>query len=199
VLFTVKDASGKEASTEVTITVVDDAKPTIKVKSNLTLKLDSEGKATLKWEDIDDGSTDNCGITERTLSKTEFTRNDGGDNVIVYTIKDSSGNTSSTEITVKVDIILSIPNLKTEEKSSIKLYPNPAKNSMIVEFEKKVDQELTSIAIIDITGRELKDVEILEITERSIRINTSELSNGVYFLRLSSQKSLNVLKFIIEK
>jgi surface protein len=199
IIFTAKDGSGNESTQEVTITVVDDIKPTVKVKSGVTVKLDAEGKATLKWEDIDDGSTDNCGITERTLSKAEFNKNDAGDQKITYTVKDSSGNTTTAEVTVKVDVVMSIPNFKVEEKASIKLYPNPAKNSVVVEFEKIVDPELSTIEIIDVTGRVISNVEIIERTERSIRINTNELSSGVYFLRLSSLKSLHVLKFIIEK
>jgi hypothetical protein len=199
ITFTAKDAAGNSASAEVTITIVDNLKPTIKTKSNYLIKLDAEGKATLKWQDIDDGSSDNCSISERTLSKTEFTRANAGENTIVYTIKDASGNTSTAEIKVTVDIILSTPFYKEEERQGIQLYPNPAQNSLVIDFEKSVDQEISSIEIIDASGRGISEVRILETTNNSLRIDTSYLKNGVYYLRISTPKSLRVLKFIIEK
>ena len=102
ITFTAKDASGNTSSAEVTITVVDEIKPTLKAKAAYTIKLDAEGKAALKWEDLDEGSSDNCSIKDKLLSKTSFTCADLGTSKITFTAKDGSGNVSAAEVTVNV-------------------------------------------------------------------------------------------------
>jgi hypothetical protein len=120
VTFTAVDAAGNAATAEVTINVVDEIKPVAKAKSTYTIKLDAEGKAALKWEDLDEGSSDNCSIKDKILSKSTFTCADLGASKITFTAKDASGNTSSTEVTLTVlDEIA--PTLKVKTAYTIKL------------------------------------------------------------------------------
>jgi hypothetical protein len=199
IIFKAKDASGNESTAEVKVIVVDEIKPIVKSKSSYNIQLDAEGKAVLKWENIDEGSTDNCGIIERTISKNEFTRADSGENTITYTIKDASGNVASAEIKVRVDIILSAPNLNPEIQADIRLYPNPTKNSLSLEFEKTINTDEFVLEIVDATGRSMGVIKAAEYSGKNMRIDTSGLSNGIHFLRISSKGSLKVLKFIIER
>jgi len=58
--------------------------------------LDNVGKATLTVALVDNGSTDNCGISSRTLSKTLFNCSDiGAAQNIILTATDASGNSST--------------------------------------------------------------------------------------------------------
>jgi hypothetical protein len=102
VTFTVRDATGNTSTAEVNLNIVDEAKPILKVKNNHTIKLDAEGRAALKWEDIDEGSSDNCSIRERILSKTAFTCEDLGPSKITFTVRDAIGNTSTAEVNLTV-------------------------------------------------------------------------------------------------
>ncbi|SNS76989.1 Por secretion system C-terminal sorting domain-containing protein [Belliella buryatensis] len=199
IVFTARDASGNESTAEVKVTVLDEIKPVVKLKNNYTIQLDSEGKAILKWEDIDEGSTDNCGIVERILSKTEFTRDDNGEQTIIYTVKDASGNEATAEIKVRVDVILSTPTINPEKESDIKLFPNPAKNSLSLDFQKMINPDEFVLEIVDATGRSMGVINTVEYSGKSLRIDTSGLSNGIHFIRISSERSLKVLKFIIER
>ncbi|SNS77102.1 Por secretion system C-terminal sorting domain-containing protein [Belliella buryatensis] len=199
IIFTARDAAGNESSIEVGVNVVDEIKPVIKSKNSYTIQLDSEGKAVLKWEDIDEGSTDNCGIVERILSKTEFTRDDNGEQTIIYTVKDASGNEATAEIKVRVDVILSTPTINPEKESDIKLFPNPAKNSLSLDFQKMINPDEFVLEIVDATGRSMGVINTVEYSGKSLRIDTSGLSNGIHFIRISSERSLKVLKFIIER
>ena len=76
--------------------------PVAIVTSDLVLALDSEGEATLTPEMIDAGSYDNCGIASMNLSKTFFTTDDLGENIIALTVTDASWNTSYAWINVLV-------------------------------------------------------------------------------------------------
>lgn len=199
IIFTARDAAGNESSIEVDVNVVDEIKPVVKSKSNFTIQLDSEGKAVLKWEDIDEGSTDNCGIVERKLSKLEFSRDDSGEQTITYTVKDASGNTATAEMKVHVDVILSTPTINPDKQADIKLYPNPAKNSLSLEFGRTINPDEFNLEIVDASGRSMGHINAIDYSGKSISIDTSGLSNGMHFIRISSERSLQVLKFIIER
>jgi hypothetical protein len=197
VIFTAKDASGNTSSAEVTVTVVDEIKPTAKVKSGFVIKLDVQGKATLKWEDIDDSSTDNCSIKERKLSKTEFSRTDGGDNKVTYTITDASGNTSSIETTVRVDIVLSAPE-RANQGSSIKAYPNPVNDYLYLEFAEGISTSaIRGTSLVDASGRVLGEIRLEEGVDGQLGFSTKDLKQGMYFLRLSTRDTLHLIKFTV--
>uniref|UniRef100_UPI004047E191 thrombospondin type 3 repeat-containing protein n=1 Tax=Algoriphagus sp. TaxID=1872435 RepID=UPI004047E191 len=197
ITFTAKDASGNTSAAEVTVTVVDEIKPTAKVKSGYVIKLDVQGKATLKWEDIDEGSTDNCSITERKLSKTDFTRTDGGENKITYTITDASGNTSSIETTVRVDIVLSAPE-RSNEGNSIKAYPNPVNDYLYLEFVDGISTStIRGTSLVDASGRVLGEIQLEEGAAGNLGFSTRDLKAGMYFLRLSTRDTLHLIKFTV--
>jgi hypothetical protein len=197
VTFTAKDASGNTSSTEVTISVLDEIKPTLKAKSSYALKLDVQGKATLKWEDIDEGSSDNCSITERKLSKTEFSRTDGGDNKVTYTITDTSGNTSSIDLTVRVDIVLSAPE-RPIQSNTLKAYPNPVDTYLYLEFEEGISYgSIRTSSLVDASGKVLGELTLEDIGNGRLGFSTRELKSGMYFLRLSTRDTLHLIKFTV--
>jgi hypothetical protein len=197
VTFTARDASGNASSAEVTITVVDEIKPILKTKSSYTIKLDAQGKATLKWEDIDEGSTDNCSIKERRLSKTEFTRTDGGDNKVTYTVADASGNTSSIEIPVRVDIVLSAPERGNQGKG-INAYPNPVSDYLYLDFAEGINKSAIRVtSLVDASGRVVGEIKLEEGGDGQLGFSTRELKAGMYFLRLSTRDTLHLIKFTV--
>jgi hypothetical protein len=197
VTFTAKDASGNTSSAEVTVTVVDEIKPTPKTKNTYTIKLDVEGKATLKWEDIDEGSSDNCSITERKLSKTEFSRTDGGDNKVTYTIIDSSGNTSSIDLTVRVDIVLSAPE-RASESNTVKAYPNPVDDYLYLEFAEGISYgSIRTSSLVDASGKVLGELSLEDAGNGRLGFSTRNLKTGMYFLRLSTRDTLHLIKFTV--
>lgn len=110
VTLTVFDASGNSASCIATVTVVDLIAPVANCQ-DITVALDANGNASILAGDIDNGSTDNCGIATQTLNTTSFTCNDLGANSVTLTVSDASGNTSSCTATVTiVDLIAPIAN-----------------------------------------------------------------------------------------
>jgi hypothetical protein len=195
VTFTAKDGSGNTSAAEVTITVVDEIKPTLKTKATYTLKLDSQGKATLKWEDFDEGSSDNCSIKERKLSKTEFSRSDGGDTKVTYTLTDTSGNTSSIDINVRVDVVLSAPE-RPLESNTLKAYPNPVDSYLYLEFAEGISSIRTS-SLVDASGKVIGELTLEDAGNGRLGFSTQYLKPGMYFLRLSTRDTLHLIKFTV--
>lgn len=101
VTLTVTDTSGNRDSCTATVTVEDNIAPTA-ICQNITLPLDASGNATITAADIDNGSTDNCGIASLSLDQTSFTCADLGANTVTLTVTDDNGNTDTCTATVTV-------------------------------------------------------------------------------------------------
>jgi gliding motility-associated-like protein len=101
VTWTVTDASGNSASCTQTVTVADNVPPTALCQS-VTIHLDAAGSATITANDLDAGSTDNCGIASIAADQTSFNCGDAGANTVTLTVTDNSGNTATCTATVTV-------------------------------------------------------------------------------------------------
>ncbi|PWL31231.1 MAG: hypothetical protein DCO95_07080, partial [Roseivirga sp. XM-24bin3] len=140
VTITVTDNSGNTVSETVTITVEDNIAPTV-VTKNITKMVNSATPVTITPQDVlvlNCGSTgisipqpvpgmgdeevafeanctsDNCTIVSYSLSKTSFTCNDAGQNVVTVTVTDQSGNaTTATAIVTVIDNTLPTARTKT--------------------------------------------------------------------------------------
>ncbi len=76
--------------------------------------------------------------------------------------------------------------MDVEESSSqefeLKLYPNPCKNEISIQYNVESDFK-PDIFISDITGNTIKAFS-WENQDRQIKINTSHLNNGLYFINV---------------
>ncbi len=109
ITMTVADVNGNIDSCIATVTVLDTVKPIVNCK-NINLYLDSNGQYTIDSSYVDNGSTDNCGITTLTLSDSIFTCSMTGVNYVTLMATDSSGNYDTCIATINVvDTI--IPNV----------------------------------------------------------------------------------------
>lgn len=106
VTLTVTDFSGLTATCTATVTVTDSIPPGA-VCQDFEVVLDENGVATIVPDDIDNGSLDNCSIITRTVDPNEFTCEDVGPNVVVLTVTDQSGN--STTCTAIVTVLTTPP------------------------------------------------------------------------------------------
>ncbi|MEZ4932501.1 MAG: T9SS type A sorting domain-containing protein [Saprospiraceae bacterium] len=104
----VTDAKGCESTLDVIIETdltSDTEFPVVVVNEDFTVQLDANGMATISVADIDNGSSDNCGIVSMELDFTSFDCNQVGDNEVTLTITDVGGNVSSATANVIVEDI----------------------------------------------------------------------------------------------
>ncbi|WP_188502561.1 HYR domain-containing protein, partial [Pontibacter amylolyticus] len=102
VILTVTDKFGNSASAPAIVTVVENIAPVVLTR-NITVSLDATGKATITADQIDNGSSDNCGIATIELSKTDFGCENLGENTVTLTVTDKSGNKASATATITVE------------------------------------------------------------------------------------------------
>lgn len=100
--YTATDANGNSATCQFTITITDDLNPTA-VCQNATIQLDVNGNVTITPSLIDNGSTDNCGITAMSVSPNSFDCSNIGVNVVTLTVTDASGNTATCNANITVE------------------------------------------------------------------------------------------------
>jgi len=80
-----------------------------------------------------------------------------------------------------------------------KIYPNPLKGIVNIDFRSRQRQNIT-FEIIDILGRRLSSNEIIAPSDNnSFEIDLSALSSGVYFLNIKNESNINVTHRILKE
>ncbi|WP_034888919.1 HYR domain-containing protein [Gillisia sp. Hel_I_29] len=102
VTLTVIDNNGNESSTTSTVTV-EDKVAAVAVAKSITLQLDETGKVAITAADVDNGSSDACGIASMSVSPNSFTCAEVGENTVTLTVIDVNGNVATTTSTVTVE------------------------------------------------------------------------------------------------
>ena len=101
VTWTVVDGSGNTSTATQLVNIVDNILPTINV-NDLTVVINDNGSTTITFSDVDNGTTDNCGIASMTLSQYTFDCSNIGDNTVTVTVTDNNGNVATTSVLITV-------------------------------------------------------------------------------------------------
>ncbi len=83
----------------------------------------------------------------------------------------------------------------TSISTSISVYPNPANERLNIVIS-NAKAETKSISIVDVTGREVYSEPPMVNSELSMNIGS--LATGIYFVKVTTNASLNVVKFVKE-
>ncbi len=102
ITLTADDGNGNANSTTFDVTLVDVTSP-IAVAQNMMVQLDAFGAASITPAEINNGSTDTCGIADISLDITTFSCDDVGDNTVTLTVTDVNGNSDSVTAIVTVE------------------------------------------------------------------------------------------------
>lgn len=92
----------RNSSCTFTVTWKDETPPAAVCK-NAAVSLQAGGQAAITVADIDNNSTDNCGVQNRSLNSTSFNCNNLGVNTVVLTVTDVNGLSSTCTATVTVN------------------------------------------------------------------------------------------------
>ena len=102
VTLRVTDRNG-HVNTCIAIVTVEDITPPVVLCQDITVQLDATGNATITAADIENGSSDACGITFMTVSPDAFTCADIGPNAVTLTVTDINGYSENCIATVTVE------------------------------------------------------------------------------------------------
>lgn len=93
--------------------------------------------------------------------------------ILYYRVRQTDYNNESSE-----SKIISVNSCR--QLSDIVVYPNPATDEVTI-----VGENLSGLQLFDTYGSEIRNLEIIH--EENLRVNTSELAKGVYFLRVGGK------------
>ncbi len=102
VTLTVTDVNGLVATNTAIVTVVDNENP-VAISHDITLELDENGEITLTADEVDNNSTDNCGIDTKSIDVSSFTCANIGVQNVVLTVTDVSGNESTSNAIITIE------------------------------------------------------------------------------------------------
>mgnify|MGYP002795018424 CR=1 FL=1 len=100
--ITLQNQTNPDESCTVEVTVVDELNPQARCATNMEVRLDENGRAEISAEDFGSSSTDNCEISNMSLDRSSFTTGDVGEQEVILTVTDASGNEDSCTGTVTV-------------------------------------------------------------------------------------------------
>ncbi|MBJ6367131.1 HYR domain-containing protein [Snuella sedimenti] len=101
VTLTATDDSGRTNSCTFNVVPSDNSAPVANCKS-ITATLSANGTVNIAALDLDNGSTDNCGIANMTVSPSSFNCDDVGDNTVTFTVFDNAGLSDTCTATVTI-------------------------------------------------------------------------------------------------
>ena len=112
VTWAFNDEKGNTANQSQDVAVSDVTAPDVQTK-NITVQLDENGTASIIADQVNNGSSDACGIASMTVSLSSFTCANVGENEVVLTVTDNNGN--SREATAIVTVVDNTPpNVQTQ-------------------------------------------------------------------------------------
>jgi hypothetical protein len=194
VTLTVTDASGNESTTTAVITIEDTTAPEV-ITQNITIQLPLVTMVSINALDINDGSTDNCGISSYTLDNQIFTCENIGENTVTLTITDNYGNVSSATAIVTVEDpenYCQFAGLDENLAQAIQLYPNPTTGQVNIDA---AGFSIDKVEFYDINARLVKSFE----TKNATGVFTADISNldsGMYLIRMYSGTNTVIKKIV---
>lgn len=137
---------------------------------------------------------DNCWVSmisndynsNSTLSNAEFNI---GTTTVVWTITDGSGNTD----TCSFDVIIESRDFVTEKNLGLSIYPNPAKDNIIIKDENLI---INKIGFSDINGKSISVTSKNE--EGNYNFDISKLSIGIYFINIETKDKKSLKHKVIK-
>ncbi len=167
------------ASSDVTVTVSVVETPTISVSGNV-LTASSSSSGDYQWF-LDGGAI--AGATSSSFTATEG----GGYTVTLTDANDCSATSTATNLSLTAVIDNALD-------QAISVYPNPVSDLLTINFSNADITDL-SLSVIDVTGKTLITEDV---TRQVVQLDLSQLSAGVYLIRVENAESKISIKEIIK-
>ncbi len=110
---------------------------------------------------------------------------------ITYTVTgtDVNGCSNTSNISLSVNACTGLGEITTTA-NGVKVYPNPTKGELNIEF---LNDASKTVDVLDLTGRL---VQSNNTNSKKMNVNLSSLSNGIYYVKIQSNKTVEVVKVV---
>jgi hypothetical protein len=206
VTLTLKDGKNNTSTCTAKVTVKDAIAPTA-VCENTIAVLNANGKATVYGANLASESSDNCAVWSYSPAAKLYTTANLGNNNLLITVKDWSGNAATCTSIVTV---VTSNNTQSNSFSSnnpeaipadsgLLVYPNPTVNETTLAFKLSVEQSFR-IQLFDLSGRLIYDQEGAGVAgDNSINLHLNGLAPGVYLVNFQTDGLKVQKKLVIQE
>ncbi len=128
----------------------------------------------------------------------------GGDTIVVVWTQPGQGKVSVFETTtngcegdtVSVSVSISPTSIEKPRFGDLKIYPNPASQWITVQL---TTQEFNpwDLEILDMTGKTIRSFRSL--TKNKFQVSLDNLSQGIYFFRITNSSGVEIRKVVVER
>ncbi len=195
ITLTVTDDAGNFVEVTFNVEVADNTVPTITCIENQSKQLfEGETAYTVSGTEFDPTeSSDNCDFTvindfnsSATLENANFPI---GSTTVIWTITDNAGNPANCNFDIQVNAFV---NIETLQQNGISIYPNPTNGILNFEF---ANNNIQKLSISDITGKTI--IERTEIQQNEM-IDLSNFENGIYIIKIQTDNEIFTTKIVKE-
>jgi PKD repeat protein len=151
-------------------------------ESTVNFMSTSIGASTYSW-DFGDGNTS-------TEENPIHTYGSNGTYEVILAVSNQCG-----EVETTTTFIINVNAVTEADFGNMKVYPNPASDYITISLENTLGDDI-KLSIIDVQGKIVRS-ELINTENHTI--NTSDLVNGTYMLRLSSNEASFLKKIVILK
>ena len=191
IVFDVRDKSGNLAEDTAFVMVKDTISPVLYCVVDTTII--SKGPYNVQDSSLDARSTDNCSVASliNDLNSTGTLYGETlaqGENLIVWTATDQSGNLSQCTSRIIVQfstVIMPVNDMK------VLIYPNPTHGIVNI-----VNAQGLRLEIVDVNGHVIKLIKNVN-TDR-LELDMSHLPVGLYIMKFYDGRSVTIAKLIVE-
>ena len=167
ITITATDSRGATSNENFNFTALDNVAPVAKTQ-NITVQLDANGAASITATQIDNGSSDACGIDNMTLDVTDFDCSNVGANTVTLTVTDKNGNKSTETATVNVEDNV-VPIIKTQD-ITVELDENGAASITPAQ----IDNGSTDSCGIDSMALDVTDFDCSNVGVNTVTLTVSD-------------------------
>lgn len=208
--YDVSDSLGLQ-SDQATVSIIINRKPnvvddqdSVEYLETITIEVlanDSDPNNNLKVSSLEIINAPISGTAEIDANGIKYTST-GGDaalDSLTYRLSDVLGLYSDTA-TVSIWINLPPPPLgNVKGRSQIKLYPNPSQDDVTLVLESLDRTKSWKVSVYNLDGKVLidKNYQVNEVSNK-VNLNTTDLKQGLYFVKISSDEDVFILKMIKE-
>jgi hypothetical protein len=188
------DACGTSANETVVIGNGDNTPPVANCITPITLTVSQGVDAELLPEDLNDGSTDNCGIQTLQLQGGTFTLNDVGTHTVSLTVYDAALN--SDVCTAQVNVISSTGIEEEELNRNISIFPNPNAGLFSIDLSAVQLENDASMEVLDNLGRVVFSDQIVSA---KTTLDLTHVETGLYLVKITNNGIVASKRFSVTR
>lgn len=189
ITWTYDDGHGNTTTQTQNIVIQDTTGPVLSVQ-DITVSIQEDGAVIVLADDLDTGSSDECGIESISLFPSAFFCDSMGENSVLVTATDVNGNVSTATVTVTVedpDGYCETASVGNHKNKAITLYPNPASNMLYI--SNAGGAAIRSVQIYSLTGQQLYNQSYSQPNDE-YSIPVSQLQSGTYLVSIETASGL---------